>query len=313
MIAGHSELLSILHIGQYVGGFYMPMFFVASGYFLNVQKYTCKEFIRKRCKTLLLPYIVWALFHLFLWMLMWSVHMPLEITVKEAFWGVLWENNVYFPIAGALWFLTCLFIVEVVSFVIIKFTNALLCLVIVLLLMVLGLYGNLFLPWSADSALVAVAFYCFGYCLRQRCSHAWKWLIDRNVFVKVLGLMFANVMYILLIYMNGENNIRACSYGKYPIVYVVCAVLGTMIWWLIAHMLTSSEKEICKSCVKGLSYIGRYSLLYVCLNQLPVAILNRIMPDNAVVVALETIIIIAGLTVLNRIILHSRFKFLIGR
>lgn len=69
MIAGYTGLLSSLRIDVYVGAFYMPMFFFVSGYFLQIEKYTVGNYLYRKVKQLLIPYVIWSFFHLTLWLL----------------------------------------------------------------------------------------------------------------------------------------------------------------------------------------------------------------------------------------------------
>ena len=119
----------------------------------------------------------------------------------------------------------------------------------------------------------------------------------------------------LLVQINGISNIRACEYGKYPIVYVFHAILGTGIWWLVSYLITqiSWNNRLWKGMVWVIIYIGRNSMLFVCLNQLPIAVCGRFIGDSILLVFMETVVIIAGLIVLNQLILKSPFRFIIGK
>lgn len=317
MIAGHTGLLNVLGIDTYVEGFYMPMFFFASGYFLNTDKYNIKEFIRKKSRTLLIPYVFWGILHLILWIFMFILHFPLESTLSQIVKGVLWDNNRHFPIAGALWFLTCLFIVELMSFLIIKNIKTILAMIIILVILLIGLFGNVFLPLSGDSALVAVFFYIAGYYFRIYLSGWWNKVKNVKSSYKVCILVILNLFYINFIYINGRSNIRTCEYGKYPLLYVLHALLGILIWWIFSYMLDSIKYNT-KSNIPGggigiIKYIGKNSMLFVCLNQLPIAIFKRFIGESTFFLFVETVLIIITIIMLNKVILKSQVSFIAGK
>lgn len=61
------------------------------------------------------------------------------------------------------------------------------------------------------------------------------------------------------------------------------------------------------------NYIYWQEFYAVCLNQLPIAVCGRFIGDSILLVFMETVVIIAGLIVLNQLILKSPFRFIIGK
>lgn len=173
MIAGHTGLLATLRIEKYVGAFYMPMFFWVSGYFMQIEKYTLKKYFHKKLKQLLIPYMIWSLFHLAAWFLAWKVGISLEGDLKDVSKGIVWDNNKHFPIAGALWFISALFIVSMAVFVVIHMFKIKKAGFFILIVVLAGLYLTPFIPLSGDSAMVAIGFFYLGFLSRYRNIALW--------------------------------------------------------------------------------------------------------------------------------------------
>jgi len=150
----------------YVNSFYMPLFFIISGFFYN-DKYSLSTFIKRKVDSLLIPYILCGGFHLILWCLTKYIGMNLQLTPKEAIIGFLWNNNVNFPIAGALWFLTCLFGTSVLFRIIGLIRGDILKFVLCCVITLFGLYIKFFLPWSFNTMFVALGFYGIGYLIKK--------------------------------------------------------------------------------------------------------------------------------------------------
>ena len=265
MIAGHTGLTSALGWSEYIAGFYMPMFFLVSGYFFAPDRYNIKEFVKRRGKSILVPYAFFSIFHLILWLSMWKLHaVSMKEHPLEVIKGVVYDNNRHFPIAGALWFLTCLFITELIGCFVIKYTNGIVTGIVTAAIASIGLFGEIFLPLSADSALTATTFYVVGYYLK---THWAVWLDkikNARLFFKIFLLVMGNLIYIFLIRVNGISNIRSCEYGKYPVVYLLHAMLGIGIWWLVSYLITqiSWNNRLWKGMVWVIIYIGRNSMLF---------------------------------------------------
>ena len=274
MILSHSGLGHTLNIDVYINAFYMPMFFFISGYFLNVKKYSISKFIVRKTKRLLVPYFIWGFIHLLIWLNMYMLKVVnLSEEPRTMLVGFLWDNNVHFPISGALWFISCLFIISIIAFlIIVKFGN-IIYISLSIIIGVSGLYFHPFLPWSGNSALVSNLFYCFGYIAAL--SHKNKTVKKTyRLFLLIIGLSIFHIC----AYYNGYTNIRECNYGNTPILYFPIALFGIEAWSKTSNFLYQRN---CKSLAYNLiTWTGRYSMPFLCLNQLFLAIFKRVMPNN---------------------------------
>lgn len=278
MIAGHAGLLVPLKVDRYVDAFYMPMFFWVSGYFMQIGKYSLRSYFYKKLRQLLIPYVIWSLFHLVLWFLAWKVGISLEGELKDMSKGIIWDNNKYFPIAGALWFISALFIVSITVLVVTRMFHIKMAGLFVLVLVLVGLYVTPFIPLSGDSAMVGIGFCYLGLIFRH--ENVSLWLKNMKSIVSTISLFVAIVLYVICVHINGSVNLRTCSYGNFPILFFLIALVGILIWWQISRGLSKAKD---KSVALGkaadlLAYFGRYSMPYLCLNQLVIAIAGRLLP-----------------------------------
>ena len=92
MVCGHTSIP--LSISNWIWSFHMPLFFIISGILFNATKYpNFNLFIKKRGKTLIIPYIIFSLITLL------TIH---DQTLKEWLYKG-WINEC------ALWFIPVLF------------------------------------------------------------------------------------------------------------------------------------------------------------------------------------------------------------
>lgn len=115
----------IVHVGwsnMMVYAFHIPLFFFMSGMVFNSDKYpSVCFFIKRRTKTLQLPYLVFSFITWVLWVGMWVVSndatdywYPLLQTLIAQGSSSFLRHNI------PLWFVTCLFVVEVLFYLINK-------------------------------------------------------------------------------------------------------------------------------------------------------------------------------------------------
>lgn len=295
MVISHSGLAGSLKIDGYINAFYMPMFFLISGFFLHVEKYTIKEYVIKKIKGLLIPYLIWGVFHFAVWMAMYSLKIvDLSETPQTMVIGLVWNNNVHMPIAGALWFVSCLFIISILSFIAVKLFGKTIYFVASVIIGCVGLYVSPFLPWSANTALVGNLFFAVGYCvsllkMKRYASRA-------TIGTEITAMVLLMVVFHFGAFFNGFSNIRECNYGVFPVLFFFVALLGIVSWWLVADLLYQ---------IKGMhilnhpiAWVGKYSMPYLCLNQLILAVLIRLLPKTIVGQVVATFFTLAFISIL---------------
>ncbi|MBX3437648.1 MAG: acyltransferase family protein [Planctomycetaceae bacterium] len=153
--------------------FHMPLFFWLSGMMYRQEKYPRLDgLISKRARSLVIPYLWFALISYILWYFV-ARHFGRDaganinpwLPVLGTFYGV--ANEPWLTHNTPLWFLPCLFAVEVLYWTLRRYLPSMPGLVSGLLLCSavgywLSLHGLARLPWGADVALTAVIFYGAG-------------------------------------------------------------------------------------------------------------------------------------------------------
>lgn len=114
MVLAHIPLSSAFV--HYVHGFHMPLFFIVSGYCYKGGEGHLKKTIKK----LLVPYFSFSAMAY----LLWFVEMrPLSLLdALKPVTAIFWVNSEGMPLAGALWFLTAMLIVNIIVFSFSDFT-----------------------------------------------------------------------------------------------------------------------------------------------------------------------------------------------
>ncbi|MCC8137791.1 MAG: acyltransferase family protein [Clostridiales bacterium] len=105
VVVGHVLISLNVHVFRFVLFFHMPLFFFISGYFLNssIKKYCFGTFLKKKVKTLIVPFLVWSLI---------SFAMNILLLVNGGNFNlknVIEQFVEIFLYARSLWFLVILF------------------------------------------------------------------------------------------------------------------------------------------------------------------------------------------------------------
>lgn len=261
MIMGHINFGN--KFDHFIHAFHMPIFFVISGFFFRSDNnVTLRSFILKKAKSLLVPYIFFGLFHYFIYLLLYDVDDPLLPLLR-----LLFINTYRLPIAGALWFLTALFITDVVYFLIDRYIpNEDAKWAVIIVIAVFGnSTGHIFsflLPYAMSAAMVGVGLFHMGYLMRK---------YENTPFMKHIFHMpfyewfLCTVTVTFLIFQNGYINMPSETYDEVLFFWinVSLAVIVGLNLSKFVYKLTHNT-YICK----WLCSIGRNSIVYVCLNQL---------------------------------------------
>lgn len=268
MIMGHIKFGS--HFDQWIHGFHMPMFFFISGWFFKRRDQTGPQ-IRKKARTLLLPYLV---FELTQWLLL----MPFvpeyrtprvllsvfalntsKIPVESGTYGIS-------PIPGAMWFLTAIFFAELLYILLDRLLDRGWKLhAAVAVLVVLGMAAPsvlpVRLPWALDAAFVGLGFFHIARIARG--TKAEKLLDLKFWQAAVLG---AAITVSILVF--PKINMRTGAYGWY-LPFWLNALGAIVAGWNLSRYL---ERFLCRggflqTVSAWLKGIGKNSIIYLCWNQ----------------------------------------------
>ena len=313
MVMGHIGFSSIFD--HFIHAFHMPMFFFISGFFFKsstVSKCSTRDYIIKKLKTLLIPYIVFAIFHSIIWVIMGN-------DLKKAL-NFLWINSDNLPIAGALWFLTALFFTDVLYFLIDRYIfkeSWKHCIVILMCV-----FGNLYplflsitLPFSLGAALVGLGLFHIGSYTKKYCDIS---IINRSFRLPIPLLILLTVATVALIFINGYINMRSETYAIIPLFWInalLAIVIGINYSKIFDAVL--DDNNIIK---KWVADMGKNSIVYVCLNQVVIMgarwLVNSIIPSEVHWLVRSLIVLFIAfciLFVLTLMLVKTRLKALLGR
>ncbi|WP_044292844.1 acyltransferase family protein [Robinsoniella peoriensis] len=278
VILGHMEDLTSDIWKQFAASFHMPLFFLLCGFLFLENEPTLlnwKRFIQKKAKHILIPYLLWALIY------------SNGIGVKQLI-CIFYANNKVYAEAG-LWFLPTLFVAECLYYfikLVTQHSKRLLEPCIVIVFAVLSFLMNqmaegtaierLGYPFSFDIALTAVVFIALGYWVKPVFFYILNFANNnRNkMYLTLLGILCLLSVYIMSrINYNFITDhtfdrvvMARASYGLYPL-FLVAAAVGSIGISLLCPMLKN---------IKILQYIGKNSLLYMCLNHFVIVIVMNI-------------------------------------
>ena len=198
---GHVQ--SIYLVNEIIFAFAMPAFFFLSGYtFERSANAPFATLFRKKFRSLVIPYIGFSAILFAFWFLVrrnFGLSYQTDASVTDVLWQILCGTNSTFFVTP-LWFLTCLFMTEILFWGLLRLRKTLRILLIVLMFVPGLIYWTymdiLQLPhlfWNIDQACFFLSFLAIGFITSKK-NLAEKYLcsLKRNLFViLVSALVFA--------------------------------------------------------------------------------------------------------------------------
>ncbi len=277
VVWAHIMITGFTH--QLFYSFHMPLFFLLSGMLFQREKYhSLGTFFVRRAKRLLVPYVIysiltwafWAVFRYLRHDEVDSYLMPLLQTFIAQGSGAFMVHN------SALWFVPCLFLVEILYFLLSrlgKWWCLLGCFACSVLSFTLGsVYGDGWwhlLPWNADAALIALPFYGVGNMVAKEIGHT-KMIasVKENQGAWLLACAILTVLLFFSAMSFGECSMGSSSYQCPAWVFMLRAFLGCA--WLVCLSLIISTvrcgNKIVLVPVRYLKWAGINSLDIMCLH-----------------------------------------------
>lgn len=298
--------------------FHMPLFFFISGYFFSPRKYkSVFAYISHNARTLLVPYVTFVLFY-----------QPLhyiytgEYSFKYFFLSLISSNHNRIDVAGAMWFLLCLFSAKVMFYLLNKiFHNRVSFFAAIIAVTLIGNYIRkiCMLPLCLDSAMSCMLPMYVGYALRGSNSTD-KLKMSKmqcmGLIAILMGLLIACSLF------NEPVTIRRNHYGNMALYWIACfsGIGATM---LCSYIISNSNHRIVERIKQALCYIGKNSIVYLVLNELVIHVVGVIMrfvgmdqqfiTNRYLVHALMLILVSAILAVIALLFNKTKLRFFIGK
>lgn len=231
----------IIHYGwpnQIVYAFHIPLFFFLSGMVFKAEKYpTVWDLIKKRTKTLLLPYLIFSL-------ITWALWVAMRVLANDStnYWFPLLQTFIAQGSGGylrhnlPLWFVSCLFAVEILYYWINKLPK--LCSVLAcIILSVFGCYMSAqgiaewnSLPWSFDGTLICLLFYASGHWLIEMFPHnELQSIVNSKKVLCVGGIILLMVLLYFSSVYNGYVTIGSNKIGNNIALFYLNSYVGIFI------------------------------------------------------------------------------------
>ncbi|MFS0655406.1 acyltransferase family protein [Bacillus sp. 179-C3.3 HS] len=246
-------------IKQFIYSFHMPLFFLLSGMMFRPSAHAATSFIQKKAKSLLLPYLYFSVITYVFWLTVtrfFAFKGQTDIDPFIPFTGIFISNADEARLAHnpAIWFLTTLFLVELLFFSLHRLTKGQTAYLLLLTILCGGvgyastLFLNQSLLWNANVAFTAVVFYSIGFLTKQ-------WFVELKT---KHTLLLCTVLFVVTAYFQSFHSridMRVNEYGNLFIFYT-CALLGSAAVIYVSFKLQRSSI---------LTYLGRHSIVILVL------------------------------------------------
>lgn len=280
VVLGHSSTSK--YLVTYIYSFHLPLFFVISGYLFTQKEMSCLNYMKNRAKTILVPYFVFSFLTYFIYIAIYAVSSnktkyPYSIVLKQLA-GIFYSNGtIWMDFNYTIWFLTCMFIVQLMFFLIMKYIKNNFQLVGILVASsIVGYLGSVFmpvrLPWSIDVAFTAIVFYGAGYLLRNN-IHKVKNILNIDELSIKSCLIIITICCGINIYfgnLNGRIDMNNNYYNHY-IYFYIASFAGIFGYLMISYVVREVQWS------KLLLYIGRNTLTIFALHPIAFLAMNLIL------------------------------------
>jgi len=257
---GHAPFSSRIRAEIYT--FHVPLFFFMSGYLFSHVKYNnFAALLKKRLITIGIPYLCFSFIEYIYFFVDNNKH---NVSPLKSFIGTFIPIRFNSGTAhnGTLWFIACLFITELIFFLIVRYTknnNKKIITCLVVSSIIGGFYSTYIkipLPYSIDVSLIAVVFYGIGYLIKGMENKVSKLVNMRYLII----FLIINVLlgHLNIRYLNASVDMSYSRYGNYFLFYMA-ALCGIMASLIFCRLLPKS---------RALIYVGKNSIIFMAIHQM---------------------------------------------
>lgn len=250
VIFGHITHIPALR--SYIWSFHIPLFFFISGLLFSRQKHgSSAVFFRSRIKGLLIPYVVFYLLTLLYWILIERRTRGGDCSVGSQVFGLFYGTYSldYMYFNGALWFIPCLFSIQLIHWFVSKLGDWRYVLAVMLLLNVIGLSLMQYLawlPWGINAAMIAGIYYSMGDASKglYKKSDVFRWPVTVCIIVAGIAVQYC-------LSSVAVTDLAALRIGS-PVLYIPVAVVGIITYCMLSKLIAHNAL---------LEWLGRNSLV----------------------------------------------------
>lgn len=263
VVLGHAFVEKNNIIRNYIYSFHMPLFFFISGLTTQRKDIGFLEYLKKKIKSILIPYIFLNLFMLLFKIIMnFSVGMYSSLNIMTSLEYFIKGYSNFIPCIQS-WFLLALFLIDMIFFILTKITKNDIGLSIgVILLFIFGyVYSktdNTFLVyWHIDTALVGLLFYYCGYMFI-------KFINKFNTIIKsnksLLLILITLPLGYYLQYLNGRVSMNANNYNNISL-FLLSSLITIFSLIIFVNLFLKKDKLFKRVGSMSIFYLGYHSCL----------------------------------------------------
>ena len=232
--------------------FVIPLYFFLSGLTFRRSKFpNFIDFVKHRFKSLLVPYVMFSVVTWGIWALY-----NLVLNVEVNYWAPLLQTILAQGSGGflvhnvPLWFVPCLFVIEMLYYWLDKLHNQGAILFVLVLCaifggwMIEGPYASFFhlLPWSIEGAFVGIVFYGVGNLLVKNISLKQIDIkVNSHKRISFISIVVISVIVVFTSYWNGHVSIGSDLLGKSVVLFFVNAFAGIISISLFSILVCSID------------------------------------------------------------------------
>lgn len=253
----------------FVYAFHIPLFFFLSGTVFVPEKYGgFKNFVVRKVKSLLVPYVIYSVITWVIWVAYVSLtRQQIDSILAPLLETVLARGSEGYLIHNApLWFVPCLFVVELIYYWISKLPdwfNLMFDVILAVSGYSLVTYSKFYdfttLPWSIDVAMMAMLFYATGHLVVKLFGHT---KIEFSINAKPwLFASFALLLFVGVYYVASYNGYPSMGHAQLnnPILFYSGAYMGTVAMIIMCAIASKHMKN--NKLEKMLLWFGRNSFI----------------------------------------------------
>lgn len=275
MMVGHTSIPD--PINRFIFAFHMPLFFMASGFCTNWTKLSFTDFFLHKCKTLLIPFVVYSIIVLVV-----GVYTG-QMDAKQVLVGG-WASNCY-----PLWFIPILFLSLLLTQIIVTYTNGKVQLMVWFSLAAIASllkYYKIYLPWT-----ISPMFYASFLLMAGTCS---KKITEYIVNPKWWGLVLC---FIVTAIISHFWKVNMAWNTINPVVFItIGAFAGTYMIFGVSSIIN----KFLKKSSNILSWIGKETYVILAFSSIIPSTIDVIYPMNVVFKYLITFLLLYMLILTKR-------------
>lgn len=282
MVMGHTSIPQMMN--NYIFAFHMPLFFIASGWTTNWSKYSYRNFVWRRVKTLLLPFVIYSIIVLL-------IQMHFEWMSMQDWLNKGWGDGY------ALWFIPVLFLASVISRGIYSFREVeggrLFWLIVILLLSAgIDLFHNhIRLPWNLSTVPYAVFMIIIG--------SEWSKVGLKNKSKRKGSLQFfaAALMVGIISHFWRLDLCFNRILPAFPL--TIGALVGTFMIFVFSQLLCQSRTGLARMLILILQKIGTETYIIVAFSPIIIMVINHCLSLNVLLKYFLLIVLLIMMSVIK--------------